>query len=155
MNVDRAWAATRKGLFELRRRSGQAWQVHGVSFLGDPVSQLLPPDDQGRMLAALNLGHFGVKLHASRDAGASWQEVAAPAYPPQPEGAPGIVIEQQDHRALEDRAVEPLLRDQQLAGEEGVLGPAPAGQGEPCRQGDGEQDQKPACRVSNTFLCGR
>jgi hypothetical protein len=89
MNVDRAWAATRKGLFELRRRSGQAWQVHGVSFLGDPVSQLLPPDDQGRMLAALNLGHFGVKLHASHDAGASWQEVAAPAYPPQPEGALG------------------------------------------------------------------
>lgn len=29
-------------------------------------------DDQGRMLAALNLGHFGVKLHRSTDSGANW-----------------------------------------------------------------------------------
>jgi photosystem II stability/assembly factor-like uncharacterized protein len=42
------------------------------------------------MLAALNLGHFGVKLHASEDAGATWQEVTTPAYPPQPEGAEGV-----------------------------------------------------------------
>ncbi len=88
MSKDRAWVATRKGLFELRRRAS-GWQVERVSFLGDPVSQLLPPDAQGRMLAALNLGHFGVKLQASADAGAHWQEVAVPAYPPQPEGASG------------------------------------------------------------------
>jgi hypothetical protein len=36
-----------------------------------------------------NLGHFGVKLHASEDAGASWREVATPTYPAQPEGAAG------------------------------------------------------------------
>jgi photosystem II stability/assembly factor-like uncharacterized protein len=90
MNTHRAWVATRKGLFELQRPDpGEPWQVHRVSFLGDPVSMLLPPDAQGRMLAALNLGHFGTKLHASDDAGASWKEVAAPAYPPQPEGATG------------------------------------------------------------------
>lgn len=84
----RAWAATRKGLFELARgRAG--WDIRRVHFLAEPVSMLLPPDSQGRMLAALNLGHFGVKVHASDDAGDSWQEVAAPAYPPQPEGAPG------------------------------------------------------------------
>ncbi|MBZ8141793.1 sialidase [Rubrivivax gelatinosus] len=89
MDHDRAWAATRKGLFELRHDGAGAWRVERVSFLGEPVSMLLPPDADGRMLAALNLGHFGVKLHASDDAGASWREVAAPAYPPQPEGAPG------------------------------------------------------------------
>jgi photosystem II stability/assembly factor-like uncharacterized protein len=50
---------------------------------------VLPPDADGRMFAALNLGHFGVKLHASDDAGASWREVAAPAFPAQPEGAAG------------------------------------------------------------------
>ena len=88
MNPDRAWAATRKGLFELRRADG-GWRVERVSFLGEPVSMLLPPQSDGRMLAALNLGHFGVKLHASDDAGAHWHEVAAPAYPPQPEGAAG------------------------------------------------------------------
>ena len=86
--TDRAWVATRKGLFELRRNSA-GWAVERLSFAGDPVSMLLPPQADGRMLAALNLGHFGVKLHASEDAGASWQEAATPAYPAQPEGAEG------------------------------------------------------------------
>lgn len=86
--TDRAWVATRKGLFELRR-GGAGWAVERVSFLGDPVSMLLPPQADGRMLAALNLGHFGVKVHASDDEGATWQEVATPAYPSQPEAAPG------------------------------------------------------------------
>jgi hypothetical protein len=86
---DRAWAATRKGLFELRR-SSSGWGVQRASFLGEPVSMLLPPDARGRMLAALNLGHFGVKLHASADAGASWHEVATPNYPPQPASDKGF-----------------------------------------------------------------
>ncbi|MCE4536220.1 exo-alpha-sialidase [Pelomonas sp. P7] len=88
MSQDRAWAATRKGLFELRRRGG-AWQIDNVSFLADPVTMLLPPDASGRMLAGLNLGHFGAKLQASDDAGRTWREVAAPTFPPQPEGAEG------------------------------------------------------------------
>lgn len=89
---DRAWAATRKGLFELRRSSDR-WRIANVSFLGEPVSMVLPPMAQGpnagRMMVALNLGHFGTKLHASDDAGASWTEVAAPAYPEQPADAKG------------------------------------------------------------------
>ena len=85
----RAWVATRKGLFELQHE-GTAWRIARVSFLGDPVTMLLPPDSQGRMLAALNLGHFGVHLHRSEDAGATWAEVAAPTYPPQPPEATGF-----------------------------------------------------------------
>jgi photosystem II stability/assembly factor-like uncharacterized protein len=88
MNDDRAWIATRKGLFELRYRAG-GWQIEGSSFLGEPVSAMLAPDYRGRMLAALNLGHFGVKLHRSDDAGVHWAEVAAPAYPEQPPDATG------------------------------------------------------------------
>ena len=89
MNPTRAWVATRKGLFELQP-SGAGWRVAGVSFLGEPVSMVLPPrPGDPRMLAALNLGHFGVKLHASEDGGAHWQEVTTPAFPLQPEGAPG------------------------------------------------------------------
>jgi hypothetical protein len=88
MNSDRAWVATRKGLFELRRTT-ESWRIDRISFLGEPVTMLLPPQDTRRMLAALNLGHFGVKLHASEDAGASWHEVATPTYPAQPEGAAG------------------------------------------------------------------
>jgi hypothetical protein len=84
----RAWVATRKGLFEIHRRGG-SWTIARTSFLGEPVSMVLPPTPSGRMLAALNLGHFGVKLHASDDQGATWKELDAPTYPPQPEGAAG------------------------------------------------------------------
>ena len=85
---DRAWVATRKGLFELRHQ-GSGWGIVNTSFLAEPVSMVLPPDEKGHMLAALNLGHFGVKVHASQDFGKTWSEVATPAYPPQPEGAEG------------------------------------------------------------------
>jgi len=85
---NRAWVATRKGLFELRHE-GSGWQIVNTSFLAEPVSMVLPPDGKGHMLAALNLGHFGVKVHASQDFGKTWSEVATPAYPPQPEGAEG------------------------------------------------------------------
>ncbi len=84
--IERAWVATRKGLFELRL-SGGHWRIERVRFLAAPVSMLLPSQAGGRMLAALNLGHFGVKVHASDDAGASWHEVAPSAFPEQPKDA--------------------------------------------------------------------
>lgn len=91
MTATRAWVATRKGLLELQR-SSKGWGVARVSFLAEPVSMVLPPiAGNGRMLAALNLGHFGVKVHASDDAGVTWREVDTPTYPPQPEGAEGPV----------------------------------------------------------------
>lgn len=87
---DRSWIATRKGLFELRRGGATGrWSVARTAFLGEPVSMVLPPADGSPLVAALNLGHFGVKLHASDDAGATWREIAVPQYPPQPEGAAG------------------------------------------------------------------
>ena len=39
-----------------------------------------------RWYAALDHGHFGVHLHRSDDDGATWTEIAAPEYPPKPEG---------------------------------------------------------------------
>ena len=87
-NNDRAWAATRKGLIELRR-SGDAWRPVRTSFLAEPVSMVLPPAPGRPMLAALNLGHFGVKVHASDDEGATWREVACPTFPEQPKDAEG------------------------------------------------------------------
>jgi photosystem II stability/assembly factor-like uncharacterized protein len=79
-----AYLATRKGLFELSRGPG-GWEFGPVHFLGEPVSMALPDRRDGSLYAALNLGHFGVKLHR-RDAGAEvWQELPAPSYPPKPE----------------------------------------------------------------------
>jgi photosystem II stability/assembly factor-like uncharacterized protein len=86
---DRAWLATRKGLIELRRRAGR-WAVEQVSFLGEPVTMVLPPDPGSQnMLACLSTGHYGTKVHASSDAGSSWAEIDAPAYPEQPADAKG------------------------------------------------------------------
>jgi photosystem II stability/assembly factor-like uncharacterized protein len=98
--TDRAWVATRKGLFELRRRAG-GWQIENLNFVADPVTMLLPPDAAGRMLAGLSLGHFGAKLHASDDAGKSWHEVTAPAFPPQPDPLEGPEWKLQQVFALE------------------------------------------------------
>jgi len=77
--ADRLFAATRKGLFELRRRNG-GWDVERVSFLGSPVSMALADPRDGAVYAALDLGHFGVKLHRSDDGGANWTEVGVPSY---------------------------------------------------------------------------
>ena len=89
MSHERAWIATKKGLFELRLHGG-AWGIARVSFLGEPVTMLLPPAaGDARMLASLSTGHYGTKVHASDDAGQSWHEVATPTYPAQPEGAAG------------------------------------------------------------------
>ncbi len=78
--------ATRKGLFTARRRR-DGWQLEAPAFLGQPVSALLHDRRDGALYAALNLGHFGVKLHRSDDAGAQWQELPAPAFPPAAEAA--------------------------------------------------------------------
>jgi len=75
------YVGTRKGLFVVSARG-----IGKPHFLGDPVSMVLP-DRDGTLYAALNLGHFGVKLRRSEDGGKSWDEVAAPEYPQQPEAS--------------------------------------------------------------------
>jgi hypothetical protein len=80
----RALVSTRKGLFELQHGSA-GWALGACHFLGEPVSQALFDARDGSIYAALNLGHFGVKLHR-KDAGSdSWTEIAAPCYPPKPD----------------------------------------------------------------------
>ncbi len=75
--------STRKGLFSVARRKA-GWDVQGVDFLGDNVSMALVDRRDGRRYAALDHGHFGVKLHRSGPKG--WEEIATPLYPPKPEG---------------------------------------------------------------------
>lgn len=80
---DRAFLSTRKGLFELQR-AGAHWEVGARHFLGEPVSIALHDERDGTLYAALNLGHFGVKLHRRDPGAAEWTEIAAPAYPLKP-----------------------------------------------------------------------
>jgi hypothetical protein len=82
---DRFLVATRKGLFDFRcSAAGGRFELERVSFLGQPVTIALPDRRDGAIYAALTLGHFGVKLHRSRDGGADFEEIAAPCYPEKP-----------------------------------------------------------------------
>ena len=88
--------STRKGLFSFERNGaarGPRWKIKNTAFLADNVSMSLADPRDGALYAALDHGHFGVKLHRSRDGGKAWQEIAAPALPPRPEGQPPQVDE--------------------------------------------------------------
>ena len=65
---------------------GAAWQIGANHFLGEPVSFTLTDARDGSRYAALNLGHFGVKLHRRDADSAVRTEIAAPAYPLKPDG---------------------------------------------------------------------
>ncbi|GAB3732015.1 exo-alpha-sialidase [Luteimonas pelagia] len=77
--ADTLLLSTRKGLFVLDRGAGP-WRVASTHFLGDNVSMALADPRDGQWYAALDLGHFGTKLHRSADRGATWSECAVPAY---------------------------------------------------------------------------
>ncbi|MCH9654599.1 MAG: exo-alpha-sialidase [Planctomycetes bacterium] len=72
--------ATRKGLFRLDRNSN-GWGIGCYDFEGAHVSMMLHDHRDGMTYAALNHGHFGVKLHRSNDSGENWEECAVPVYP--------------------------------------------------------------------------
>ncbi len=81
---DTLLVSTRKGLFTIERNNG-TWRIGAADFLGDNVSLALADPRDGRRYAALDHGHFGVKMHRSTPAG-GWEEIATPAYPAKPEG---------------------------------------------------------------------
>lgn len=71
---------TRKGLIAYCYKNGN-WEAENLSFEGVPVSIAYADPRNGKWWAALDHGHWGVKLHRSSDRGVTWEEVAAPAYP--------------------------------------------------------------------------
>lgn len=79
--TQRLLASTRKGLFTLVRDTN-GWQIERHAFLGDNVTLAHVDERDGTWYAALNLGHFGVKLQRSEDMGKTWTEVAVPAFGP-------------------------------------------------------------------------
>ena len=72
--------STRKGLFALEPAAG-GWRITRTAFLGENVTLATVDPHSGGWYAALNLGHFGVKLKYSPDGGATWEDRAVPAYP--------------------------------------------------------------------------
>ena len=80
--------STRKGLFTYREDQGVLAPVD-AAFVGDPVTIALHDERDDTTYVGLNLGHFGCKLHR-RSGDGTWQEVAAPAFPPKPDDAPVV-----------------------------------------------------------------
>lgn len=76
--------ATRKGLFDFD--CGLVPRIVGRHFLGDNLSLSLHDARSGLRYAALDLGHFGVKLRRSADGGRTWEEIGVPSYPKRAEG---------------------------------------------------------------------
>jgi hypothetical protein len=77
---DRLLVSTRKGLFTLDR-GASGWKISNTSFLAENVTLTHVDPRNGGWYAALSLGHFGVKLKHSPDAGKTWEDRAVPAYP--------------------------------------------------------------------------
>ncbi len=75
---DQILLATRKGLFRLVRGGG-GWRIDGPSFLGTPTMVTEVDQRDGTVYAGLGHGHFGPKMHRSRDGGVTFEEVATPA----------------------------------------------------------------------------
>lgn len=74
--------ATRKGLFTFDAENARI--INSV-FVGEPVTAILSDASGLRWIAALRMGHYGVKLRISEDGGVHWHESAAPVYPPKPQ----------------------------------------------------------------------
>ncbi len=85
---DRILAATRKGLFIIERNgSGNVpWSITRTAFLAEHVIMALSDLRDGSLYAALYTGHFGSKMHRSRDGGETWDEIGVPEYPEPKEG---------------------------------------------------------------------
>ncbi len=89
---DQFYVASRKGLFTFRK-NGAGWDAAAPAFLGEPVSAVLKDPRDGALYAALNLGHFGPKLHRSDNDGTSWTELSPPAFAqadPEDKDAPSV-----------------------------------------------------------------
>ena len=79
--AERLYVASRKGLLIYARGAKSGWTHVSTAFLGSPVSMALASKDNKTIFAALNLGHFGAKLHRSTDGGVTWKELEAPKFP--------------------------------------------------------------------------
>src|SRR5688500_12160473 len=86
--TDRAFVATRKGVFTITRKPTTGkWSIERTAFLGDNASIVSFDSRDGAIYVALGHGHFGVKMHRSDDGGATWTAIATPEYPPPRPGA--------------------------------------------------------------------
>ena len=71
---------TRKGLVTYKKNGSGNWDYDATHFLGIPVTIATIDKNTGYWWALLDHGHWGCKLHRSKD-GKEWEELEAPKYP--------------------------------------------------------------------------
>ncbi|PJF39447.1 MAG: glycosyl hydrolase [Phototrophicales bacterium] len=80
MSTDTIILGTRKGLI-LIEYDGQGSRLVHEAFPAQNVSHAMHDPRNDTMWACLDHGHWGTKLHRSRDGGETWEEIPAPKYP--------------------------------------------------------------------------
>lgn len=88
--AEKLYVGTRKGLFVMEREA-KSWRTASSTFMGAQVPMLMSASADDLAIVALQHGHFGAKMHRTRDNGRSWQEIAVPVYPEKPADVPDII----------------------------------------------------------------
>jgi len=73
--------SSRKGLIIYEQNVRNKWRIEAVHFLGFPVTMAHVDKHNNSWWVSLDHGHWGSKLHKSKDEGKNWEEVKAPKYP--------------------------------------------------------------------------
>lgn len=77
---ERLYVGTRKGLVVVERGGG-GWEVRDLLLPSVPITAVLALGP-GVVVVGADHGHYGPKLHRTVDGGATWSDLATPAYPP-------------------------------------------------------------------------
>lgn len=80
---------TRKGLVVFKKNAQGEFTYHKTDFLGVPVTIATIDHNTGYWWALLDHGHWGTKIHRSKD-GVKWEELEAPKYPEGEEVKDGV-----------------------------------------------------------------
>jgi hypothetical protein len=86
--MDTLLLGTRKGLL-IFEKSQNKWNFKCEVFTAVPVSYAMVDPRNGAFWACLDHGHWGQKLHRSKDKAHTWEEIPAPKYPDNAEISPG------------------------------------------------------------------
>lgn len=81
--------STRKGLVIYKKNNGN-WKYDSLHFRGIPVTMAFYDNDENTLWTFEDHGHWGVKMHRSKDLGKNWEEVEAPKYPEGAEVREGV-----------------------------------------------------------------
>lgn len=81
---------TRKGLAVYKRKNNN-WIYDRMDFIGIPVTIVYVDSRSNTWWACLDHGHWGVKLHRSKDEGTNWEEIPAPKFPEGAEIKEGVL----------------------------------------------------------------